>query len=148
MQGNHWLNIKDNTVIKLGDDEITTKKLSENEKEAETGYMKLNWKKEEIKTKMGSISIDNKSKVPGYGGIYWQYFENLDKIKTNYGSVLSISKELYLKNSAVNGELLNKISSTDTLKLGNLVTVRLIITTIEDVEFIHLKTCGLPVLNP
>jgi hypothetical protein len=25
---------------------------------------------------MATVSIENKSKVPGYGGIYWQYFED------------------------------------------------------------------------
>jgi hypothetical protein len=29
---------------------------------------------------MATVSIENKSKVPG-GGIYWQYFEDSDKIK-------------------------------------------------------------------
>jgi hypothetical protein len=45
---------------------------------------------------MATIKIENKSKVPGYGGVYWQYFEDLDKIKP-IDTSLSISKELYLK---------------------------------------------------
>jgi TonB-dependent SusC/RagA subfamily outer membrane receptor len=139
MQGSDWLSVKDKTVIKIGDEKILTKKLSENEKEAETGYIKLNWKADEIKKEMATISIENKSKVPGYGGVYWQYFEDLDKIKTNSGTVLSVSKELYLKKSTDKGEKLERISSNNPLKIGDLVTVRLIITTKEDMEFVHLK---------
>ena len=139
MQGNDWLSVKDNTIIKMGDEKILTKKLSENQKEAETGYIKMNWKADEIKKEMASISIQNKTKVPGFGGVYWQYFEDLDKIKTNSGAVLSVSKELYLKKKTMTGEELEKISSKNELKTGDLVTVRLIISSKEDMEFVHLK---------
>ena len=139
MQGNDWLSVKDNTVIKIGDEKILTKKLSENEKEAETGYIKLNWKADEIKKDMAKISIQNKSKVPAFGGVYWQYFEDLDKIKNNSGSVLSVSKELYLKKNSLKGDELERITNNNPLKTGDLVTVRLVITSKEDMEFVHLK---------
>ncbi|MDQ6471980.1 alpha-2-macroglobulin family protein [Flavobacterium sp. LHD-80] len=139
MQGTDWLSVKDNTVIKLGDEKIVTKKLSENEKETETGYIKLNWKADEIKKEMASIKIQNKSKVPGFGGVYWQYFEDLDKIKNDSGAVLSVSKELYLKKNTAKGDELQKITAQNTLQIGDLVTVRLIITSKEDTEYVHLK---------
>ena len=139
MQGTDWLSVKDNTIIKLGDEKILTKKLTANEKEAETGYLKLNWKASEITKEMATIKIENKSKVPGYGGVYWQYFEDLDKIKTNSDTSLSISKELYLKKNTNKGTVLQKITTNNPLKIGDLVTVRLIISTKEDMEFVHLK---------
>ncbi|AWK03084.1 hypothetical protein HYN56_02155 [Flavobacterium crocinum] len=139
MQGTDWLSVKDNTIIKLGDEKVITRKLAENEKEAETGYIKLNWKADEVKKEMASIKIENKSKVPGFGGVYWQYFEDLDKIKNNSGAVLSVSKELYLKKSTLKGDELQKITAKNFLKTGDLVTVRLIITSKEDMEYIHLK---------
>jgi hypothetical protein len=88
---------------------------------------------------MASINIQNKSKVPGFGGVYWQYFEDLDKIKDNSGSVLSVSKELYLKKNTLKRRSIRKITSKNPLKVGDLVTVRLIITSKEDTEYIHLK---------
>ncbi|MFB9077435.1 alpha-2-macroglobulin family protein [Flavobacterium procerum] len=139
MQGTDWLSVKDNTVIKVGDEKIATKKLSENEKEAETGYIKMIWKADEVKKEMASIRIQNKSNVPGFGGIYWQYFEDWDKIKNNTGAVLSVSKELYIKTKTVKGEQLQKITSKNPLKVGDLVTVRLIITSKENTEYVHLK---------
>ncbi|CAM3583465.1 hypothetical protein FSS13T_23400 [Flavobacterium saliperosum S13] len=139
MQGNDWLSVKDNTIIKMGDEKIVTKKMSETEKEAETGYIKMNWKPDEIKKEMAALSVENKSNVPGYGGFYWQYFEDLDKIKANSGSILSVSKELYLKKSTTAGELLQRITDKNPLKTGDLVTVRLIITAKENMEYVHLK---------
>jgi hypothetical protein len=139
MQGTDWLSVKDNTIFQIGEQKIVSKKLSENEKEAETGYIKLNWKADEIKKNMATITITNKSKVPGYGGVYWQYFEDLDKIKNNTGTNLSITKELYLKKNTDKGSELQKITIKNALKIGDLVTVRLIVISKEDVEFIHLK---------
>jgi hypothetical protein len=71
--------LKDNTIIKIGT-KNSNKKWTANEKAVETGYLKLNWKPMKLQ-KMATVSIENKSKVPGYGGIYWQYFEDSDKIK-------------------------------------------------------------------
>lgn len=148
LQGNDWLSVKDNTVIKIGDEKIVIKKLSENEKEAETGYIKLNWNANEINKNMARLSIENKSKVPGYGGFYWQYFENLDKIKANVQDNLSISKELYLKKNSAEGEKLKLITKENPLKIGDLVTVRLIITAKESMEFVHLKDMRAAAFEP
>ncbi|MDI1256495.1 MAG: TonB-dependent receptor plug domain-containing protein [Flavobacterium sp.] len=139
MQGSDWLSVKDNTVFRIGDEKIVSKKLSENEKEAETGYIKLTWKGNEIDSKMATLTIDNKSKVPGYGGFYWQYFEDLDKIKNDSKGALSVAKELYLKKNGPQGEILQKITSGNTIKIGDLVTVRLVITATEVMEYVHLK---------
>lgn len=139
LQGTDWLSVKDNTVFKIGNEKIATKKLAETEKEAETGYLKLNWKADEITKKMADITIENKSKVPGYGGYFWQYFEDLDHIKTFKGGVMSVQKELYLNRNTDNGKQLQRITSENPLKIGDLVTVRLVIKTTEDMEYVHLK---------
>ena len=139
MQGTDWLSVKDNTIIKIGNEKIETKKLSETEKEAETGYLKLNWKASEIKKEFAKIEIENKSKVPGFGGAYWQYFESLDKIKSSSNKNLSVSKELFLKVYTNKEIQLQKITGTKKLKIGDLVTFRLIIEATENFEFIHLK---------
>jgi len=139
MQGNDWLSVKDNTVIKIGSEKILTKKLAENEKEAETGYIKLNWKTDEIKKDMASIKIENKSKVPGFGGVYWQYFEDLDKIKTNSGAVLSVDKKMYVKKRTYPSGQHNGINLKSPYLVGDLITVILTITAKEDMEFVHLK---------
>jgi hypothetical protein len=128
MQGTDWLSVEDNTIITIGDEKV-----------AETGYLKLNWKTNEITKEMATVSIENKSKVPGYGGIYWQYFEDLDEIKRNSDTSLSISKELHLKRNTDKGQVLQKTTTKNPLKIGDLVTVRLIISTKEDMEFVHLK---------
>ena len=139
MQGTNWISVKDKTTFKIGDEKTVLKKLSENEKEAGTGYIKLNWKGDEITKDMATLSIKNNSEVPSFGGFYWQYFEDLDKIKSSQLNPMSIEKELYLKENTSKGKQLQRITTQKPLKIGDLVTVRLIVSTKEDMEFVHLK---------
>jgi TonB-dependent SusC/RagA subfamily outer membrane receptor len=138
LQGSDWISIKDNTKFTIGNEKVFTKKLSEKDKEAETGYIKLNWNAEEITQEMGTIKVENKSKVPGYGGVYWHYFENLENIKTDSTKVLNINKTVYKKTKTTNGNELIELNK-EQLKTGDLITIRLIIKTESDLEFVHLK---------
>ena len=74
-----WITNK--TKFKIVNEKILSKKMSTKEKEVETGYIKINWKADEISKDMATIHIENKSNVPSYGGIYWQYFEDLENMK-------------------------------------------------------------------
>lgn len=136
MQGQELSEINDGTLIKVGNKPIDTEKLKETKVEAGTGYLKVNWKAEEVEKGLAEIQIKNENSTAGYGGAYWQYFEDLDKIQENTESPLNIEKELYL-NKANNQ--LQKITSKTPLKLGDLVTVRLVVRSQADMDFIHLK---------
>jgi uncharacterized protein YfaS (alpha-2-macroglobulin family) len=138
LQGSDWISIKDNTKFTIGNEKIFTKKLSEKDKEAETGYIKLNWKADEITKEMGTVKVENRSKVPGYGGFYWQYFENLENIKTDSTKALNITKTLYKKVKTTKGNELIDLNKED-LKTGDLITIRLVIKTENELEFVHLK---------
>jgi len=60
------------------------------------------------------------------GCVIWQYYEDLDKIKSSE-IYISVTKELYKKVKTVNGEELQKISSETPLKVGDKITVRMIL---------------------
>lgn len=139
LQGEDWLPLTDNTIIKLGGETIKTSKMQETEKEAGTGYLKLNWKAQEFDRKFAEIEVKNSNNTAGYGGAYWQYFENLDKIKSYNESPLSVEKELYLNVNIGSRKTLKVITPQTPLQVGDLVTVRLVVTTNATMEFIHLK---------
>ncbi|WP_445716272.1 alpha-2-macroglobulin family protein [Flavobacterium sp.] len=138
LQGTDWTSIKDNTKFKIGNEKVLSKKLSEKDKDANTGYIKMNWNSDEISKEMGQISVENKSDVAGFGGLYWQYFEDLDAIKSDSTSALSITKSLYKKVKTPEGEKLIDLNS-ENVKIGDLITIRIIIKTENDLEFVHLK---------
>ena len=138
LKGTDWTSIKDNTKFKIGNEKVLTKKLSEKEKEAETGYIKMKWDSKEITNEMATISVDNNSDIPAFGGLYWQYFENLEAIKSDSTATLSISKNLFKKIKTTEGEKLIEINQ-ENINIGDLVTIRLIIKTDDDLEYVHLK---------
>lgn len=103
-----------------------------------TGYVKTAVKSDVLDKNLGTVTVTKPGAGIVQGGLFWQYYEDLDKIKSSE-SYISITKELYKKVKTVNGELLEKITENSPLKVGDKVTVRMILNTDRPMEFIHLK---------
>ena len=103
-----------------------------------TGYVKSTLKSTTIDKNLGTVIVTKPGPGIVQGGLFWQYYEDLDKIKSSE-SYISITKELYKKVKTVYGEELLKISENSPLKVGDKVTVRMILNTDRNMEFIHLK---------
>lgn len=103
-----------------------------------TGYVKQTVTSDNLDKNLSAVSIKKDSPGIVQGGLFWQYYEDLDKIKSSE-SYISISKELYKKVKTENGEQLVKINENSPLKVGDKVTVRMILNTDRNMEFIHLK---------
>ncbi len=103
-----------------------------------TGYVKSTLKLENVDKNLGTVTITKPGAGIVQGGLFWQYYEDLDKIKSSE-TYISITKELYKKVKTENGEELQKISENAPLKVGDKVTVRMILNTDRNMEFIHLK---------
>ncbi|MBC8755744.1 carboxypeptidase-like regulatory domain-containing protein [Kordia sp. YSTF-M3] len=142
-----FVSIKDNTIVTVGTEKINTKKLNETEKEAGTGYFKTSWNKAAITKDKATIKIQNNGKTASFGGVYWQYFEELENITQNDNVSLQVTKELYVKENINNEEALVPLAKK-SLTIGDLITVRLTITNTKNAEFIHLKDMRAAGLEP
>ncbi|MPL55299.1 hypothetical protein SDC9_00770 [bioreactor metagenome] len=103
-----------------------------------TGYVKSAINSDKIDKNLATVTITKPGAGIVQGGLFWQYYEDLDKIKSSE-TYISITKELYKKVKTVNGEELQKITGNAPLKIGDKVTVRMILNTDRNMEFIHLK---------
>lgn len=103
-----------------------------------TGYVKSTIKTDVLNKNLGTVTVTKPGPGIVQGGLFWQYYEDLDKIKSSE-NYISISKELYKKIKTVNGEELQKISPETPLKVGDKITVRMILNTDRPMEFIHIK---------
>ncbi len=107
--------------------------------EAGTGYVKTSWQGSDITPQMGTLKVKNpNSKGIAWGGMYWQYFEQLDKI-TSAETNLKMNKQLFLRTLTKKGEELQPINETNKLKVGDLVRVRMELRADRDYEYVHLK---------
>jgi uncharacterized protein YfaS (alpha-2-macroglobulin family) len=103
-----------------------------------TGYVKSTVKTDVLDKSLATVTVTKPGAGVVQGGLFWQYYEDLDKIKSSE-NYISITKELYKKIKTVNGEELQKISPETPLKVGDKVTVRMILNTDRPMEFIHIK---------
>jgi len=103
-----------------------------------TGYVKSAVKSDILNKNLATVTVTKPGAGVVQGGLFWQYYEDLDKIKSSE-NYISMTKELYKKIKTVNGEELQKITPETPLKVGDKVTVRMILNTDRPMEFIHLK---------
>ncbi len=103
-----------------------------------TGYVKQTVTSDNLDKNLSAVTIKKDSPGIVQGGLFWQYYEDLDKIKSSE-SYISITKELYKKVKTENGEQLMKINEKSPIEVGDKVTVRMILNTDRNMEFVHLK---------
>ncbi|PSL36007.1 alpha-2-macroglobulin family protein [Chitinophaga ginsengisoli] len=135
--GSNWLAATPEIDIKAGSVTVS----SEKEKtEAGTGYFKKRFNTNEVKPAMGNIAVTVKGSKgqPSWGAVYWQYFEQLDKI-TSAETPLKLEKQLFIERNTANGPVLTTIEDGNSLKVGDKVKVRIVMKSDRDMEYIHLK---------
>ena len=138
LQGTDWLEVTEFVGITIGDQKIDPLQLEDTKVEAGTGYFKTSWKGDEIKNDMATVTLSKKTEGVAWGALYWQYFEDLDKI-TSAKTPLQLSKKLFLKKNTDKGEELTEITEATDLKLGYLVRVRIELKVDRTMEFVHMK---------
>ncbi|WP_343688770.1 alpha-2-macroglobulin family protein [Chitinophaga sp.] len=133
--GGNWLSANPAVTIQLGN---TTVK--EEKKEAGTGYFKKQFNNEDVKPAMGKIEVKvaGSNGQPSWGAIYWQYFEQLDKI-TAAATPMTLQKELFIEKTNDNGPVLTAIQDGNQLKVGDKVKARIVMKVDRDMEYVHLK---------
>ncbi len=147
LQGSNWLASDPAVSIKLGNEIIKP-----NHTEAGTGYIKTITKGEDVKSEMGKISVkvtsDNpKSTPPSWGAVYWQYFEDMDKI-TFAETPLKLNKQLFLIKNTDKGEVLTPVKTGDEVHIGDKIKVRIELRADRDMEYVHMKDLRASAMEP
>jgi uncharacterized protein YfaS (alpha-2-macroglobulin family) len=106
--------------------------------EAGTGYFKTSWSGNDIVPEMGNISVTKQEAGVAWGALYYQYFEQLDKIKPHV-TPLKLNKKLFIQQNSPTGIKLLPIDSNTTLKPGDKLTVRIELRVDRDMEYVHMK---------
>lgn len=144
--GKSWIESEKGITAVIGGKKLSPESLEVPPKSG-SGYFKTGWNDSEIKPEMAEVTIEKTSPGIAWGALYWQYFEDLDKV-TSAGAGLKFRKELFLKKNTRDGVVLKKISGENPIKTGDLVTVRLEIRTDRDMEFVHIKDMRASGLEP
>ena len=154
--GNKWLS--EDKPVQVAFPQIKKKKavaarLAAAQKSAEpgTGYYKLRWEGKDIQTEMATVSLTNPNSSIAWGGLYWQYFEQLDQIKTFEETPLTLKKQWFKEVLTDKGPVLQEVDDAHPLKPGDKLVVRLELRVDRQMEYVHLKDMrgsGLEPINP
>ena len=118
------------TVVRVGDEIIT-----DDSSEAGTGYLQRVWKPEAMSPKLADFAINTDGKHPTFGAAYWQYLEIPDRVEVA-GSGLSVQRTLY--HQPVAGNAAEPVTDANPVRLGERITVRLVVTSDRDLEYVQL----------
>ena len=153
LQGTEWLSNEPTVEIKLG---TTTISSTENKQEVGTGYFKKTIDGSKVNPQMGNISVTvnpqltnkpiNQSPV-SWGGVYWQYFEDLDKI-TTASTPLKLVKKLFVEKNTGRGPVLTPVNDGDVIKIGDKIKVRVELRVDRDMEYVHMKDMQASAMEP
>ncbi|HEY5369680.1 MAG TPA: alpha-2-macroglobulin family protein [Hanamia sp.] len=155
LQGTDWLSQEKTVSIKLGNTLISSK---DQKQEAGTGYFKQRIDGDKVKPEMGNINVTVSSPInqstskpindaPSWGSVYWQYFENLDKI-TFSETPLKLSKKLFIEKNTDNGPVLVPVNDGDKLHIGDKIKVRIELRVDRDMEYVHMKDMRASCMEP
>jgi len=116
--------------------------------EAGSGYFKVAWTGKEISPEMGNITVTKTDEGIAWGAVYWQYFENLDKI-TAHETPLKLEKKLFIERNTPTGPVIEPILTDKTVvKVGDKIKVRIEIRVDRDMEYVHLKDMRAAAFEP
>ncbi len=125
-----------NVQISLGDIKIDPKKVPN--AQAGTGYFKKSWVSDSINKSMGDVIVSKKENGVAWGAVYWQYFEQLDKI-VPHETPLKLNKKLFVQRLSDKGVTLEPVTGQTALKPGDKITVRIELRSDRDLEYVHMK---------
>lgn len=138
LTGDNWLASEELATITVGKYTLDPNKMPELKAEAGTGYFKTAWAGDQISADMANITVNKPDNGVAWGAVYWQYFEQLDKI-TFAETPLAIKKQLFLEKKTLSGKQLVPLTDGATLKVGDVVKVRIEVRSDRDMEYVHLK---------
>jgi uncharacterized protein YfaS (alpha-2-macroglobulin family) len=145
LNGGKWIEDDASVSIKLGEQTVSPDKV-----EAGTGYFRKTFHGDSVKPAMGNITVNlqtGNELRPAWGGVYWQYFEDLDKITTASTS-LRIDKKLFVQKNTDRGPVIEALDDNNSLHVGDRVKVRIEIRTDRNMEYVHLKDMRSSAMEP
>ncbi|MFT3902041.1 MAG: alpha-2-macroglobulin family protein [Niabella sp.] len=143
LRGSDWLSQEPVVTMDLGYYKVTS---ADEKQEAGTGYFKTVIPGKKVKPAMGNITLTvspgttakQSTNLPTWGAMYWQYFEDINKI-TTAATPLRLSKQLFVETASDAGPVLKPVPAGSSIKVGDKVTVRIELRVDRDMEYVHMK---------
>ncbi|MDY5969272.1 MAG: alpha-2-macroglobulin family protein [Bacteroidales bacterium] len=100
-----------------------------------TGYQRQQWQGDSIGQRQANVTIRKNTDGIAWGAMFWQYFEDLDKVPYSETGI-KMQKTLYRLNAT--GDM-TAINDKSPLKVGDKIRVRILIDCDRNLEYLELK---------
>ena len=127
-----WITEEDDTEFALAGVPLKFDK-----QEIGTAYVKKSWSKPEIGPALAELEVTNNNDHVGWGSMYWQYFEEMDKVEDFEETPLKLKKQLYKVVLGDKGEELIPVDGS--LQIGDKIKVRIELSVDRTMEYVHMK---------
>ena len=109
--------------------------------EAGTGFFEERFTRREIRPAMGEIVVTKKDKGLAFGGVHWQYLDDIARVPAAGREELAVEKQLFIKRMTKAGPDLVPAAKdgTTAVDLGDELVVRLVVKSDRDYEFLELR---------
>lgn len=124
------------TVVTVGGE--TLKPAEDAHAEAGTGFQRRVWHQREMTPELADIRVRADGVHPAFGACYWQYLEVPDQVEAA-GSGLTVRRTLYHQPAAGDGRTAGPVTDDNPVRLGERITVRVVVTSDRDLEYVQVK---------
>jgi len=118
--------------VKLGGKTVQPEKV-----EAGTGFYEKRFATAEITPAMGNIEVIKTDKGIAWGGVHWQYLEDIGKITPHAQNPLRLKKGVFVQRLTKSGPVIEPVKGP--LAVGDTIIVRVELRTDRDMEYVHMK---------
>jgi hypothetical protein len=132
MAGQDLLSSSEIVRVTLGGEEVRPEKI-----EAGTGFYEKRYSGDQIRAEMGYATVSKNERGIAWGGVYWQYFEDISKIKP-HKTPLVLEKRLFVREHTVKGPVIRPLENGG-VKVGDTLVTRVVLRVDRDMEFVHMK---------
>ncbi|AIZ64602.1 hypothetical protein PK28_14660 [Hymenobacter sp. DG25B] len=133
LRGSDWLQPTKPIQVTVGGETVKP-----GTQQAGTGYYKTSFPIAQIKPAQGKVTVQKTDAGVAWGALYWQYFEQIDKI-TPAATSLSLERQLFREQRTAGGPTLERLTAATPLRVGDVLVVRLVLRSDRDLEYVHLK---------
>jgi len=103
--------------------------------EAGTGFFEERFTRREIRPEMGKIVVSKQDEGLAFGGIHWQYLDDISRVPAAGREELAIEKQLFVKRMTKAGP---ELVPAAAVQVGDELVVRLVVKSDRDYEFLEL----------
>ena len=113
-----------------------------------TGYLKATLPTEPaLQTAQPTLTLRKTGTAPAWGAVYTQYFQAIDQAK-EAGKALKVERKLFVERTTAEGRHIQPLGEDEALRVGDKMTVRLVIRSDRDYQYVCLKDSRAGCLEP